>query len=164
MGTAVAVERASRVRGLVLGNTWFWPATLPFVLFSKIMASRPVQRRIIEQNFFVERLMPMAMARVLTREEMDHYRRAQPTPEARRGVAEMPKQILADRPLLERLAREVPARLGAKPTLLVWGMRDLGFRPGAILPRMRATFRDQCPRGAATGQALQGSEPRRPAG
>jgi haloalkane dehalogenase len=142
IGTAVAVERANRVRGLVLGNTWFWPATLSFALFSKIMSSRPVQRRIIEQNFFVERLMPMAMARALTREEMDHYRKAQPTAATRRGVAEMPRQILAARPLLERLAREVPARLGEKPTLLVWGMRDLGFRPGAILPRMRGTFRD----------------------
>ncbi len=142
IGTAVAVERADRVRGLVLGNTWFWPATLPFALFSKIMSSRLLQRRIIEQNFFVERLMPRAMARTLTPEEMDHYRKVQPQPEARRGVAEMPKQILAARPLLERLSREVPARLGEKPTLLVWGMQDMGFRPRAILPRMRATFRD----------------------
>ncbi len=142
IGTAVAVERADRVRGLVFGNTWFWPATLPFALFSKIMSSRPMQRRIIEQNFFVERLMPRAMARTLTPEEMDHYRKVQPKPEARRGVAEMPKQILAARPLLERLSREVPARLGDKPTLLVWGMQDMGFRPRAILPRMRATFRD----------------------
>lgn len=27
IGTKVAVERADRVRGVILGNTWFWPAT-----------------------------------------------------------------------------------------------------------------------------------------
>lgn len=54
----------------------------------------------------------------------------------------MPKEILAARPLLERLARVVPETLGAKPALLVWGMKDLAFRPSVILPRMRATFRD----------------------
>lgn len=44
--------------------------------------------------------------------------------------------------MLERLAREVPARLGAKPALLIWGMKDVAFRPGSSLPRMRATFAD----------------------
>ncbi len=142
IGTAVATERAERVSGVVLGNTWFWPADLRFRTFSAIMSSGPIQRRIREKNFFVERLMPTAMARKLTQQEMDHYRRPQPSPEARRGVAEMPKQIRAARPLLERLARDVPARLGGKPALFVWGMRDRGFRPKAMLPRMRASFPD----------------------
>lgn len=141
IGTAVAVERADRIRGVVLGNTWCWPSdAMDFKAFSTIMGSRPVQRLILDRNFFVERLMPTAMARKLTAAEMDHYRRVQPAPEARRGVAEMPKQILAARPLLERLGRDVPDRLGAKPALLVWGMKDMAFRPKAILPRMKAIF------------------------
>lgn len=143
IGTAVAVDRADRFRGVVLGNTWFWPSDHPsFQVFSRLMGSRPLQRQILERNFFVERLMPMAMARQLTPAEMDHYRRAQPTPRARRGVATMPRQILAARPLLERLSRAVPARLGAKPALMVWGMKDLAFRPKLILPRMRSAFPD----------------------
>lgn len=142
IGTAVAVERAERIRGLVLGNTWFWPSdAVSFKVFSKVMGSGPMQRLILERNFFVERLMPAAMARKLTPGQMDHYRRVQPNPEARRGVAEMPKQILAAGPLLERLSREVPARLGTK-ALLVWGMKDMACRPKAILPTMRATFPD----------------------
>jgi haloalkane dehalogenase len=143
IGMAVGVERAERVRGVVLGNTWFWPTeSLGMKTFSRVMSSGPLQRQILERNLFVERLMPGAMARRLTPEEMDHYRQVQPSPEARRGVAEMPRQILAARPLLARLARQVPDRLGGKPALLVWGMRDLGFRPRAFLPRMRATFVD----------------------
>lgn len=143
IGTAVAVDRADRFRGTVLGNTWFWPSDHPsFQAFSRLMGSRPLQRQILERNFFVERLMPIGMARKLTPAEMDHYRQVQPTPVARRGVATMPRQIRAARPLLERLSREVPARLGPKPALLVWGMKDLAFRPKLILPRMRAAFPD----------------------
>jgi haloalkane dehalogenase len=140
IGTAVSVERADRVAGVALGNTWFWPATPRFRLFSRIMSSRPLQRKILEDNFFVETLMPRGMAKQLTEQEMDHYRRVQPSPEVRRGVAEMPKQIVAAHALLDRLSREVPAKLGSKPALFVWGMKDLGFRPsmlgrlGAALP------------------------------
>ena len=47
----------------------------------------------------------------------------------------MPKQIRAARPLLERLNREVPATLGAKPALLLWGMKDFAFRP-KLLPQL----------------------------
>jgi haloalkane dehalogenase len=72
--------------------------------------------------------------------EMDHYRNAQPSPSARKGVAEMPRQILAAGPLLQRLARDVPATLGAKPALLVWGMKDFAFKPARLLPRMQVAF------------------------
>jgi haloalkane dehalogenase len=73
---------------------------------------------------------------------MAHYRGVQPTPRARTGVARMHKEILAAHPLLDRLAADVPAKLGDKPALLVWGMKDVAFRPAAHLPRMRAAFAD----------------------
>ena len=140
---AVDTARAERVRGVVLGNTWFWPAdNLMMKFFSRMMSTRRMQRSILEKNFFVERIVPRGMARTLSPAEMEHYRKAQPAPEARRGVAEMPKQILAARPLLERLAREVPAKLGSKPALLVWGMKDFAFTAKRMLPRLRATFPD----------------------
>ncbi len=140
---AVDTARPDRVRGVVLGNTWFWPADdLRMKVFSKVMGSRPLQSAVLNRNFFVNRLIPMATTRALTQAEMTHYRAAQPSAEARRGVAELPKQILAARPLLERLAREVPATLGAKPALFVWGMKDFAFSPARTLPRMRATFPD----------------------
>jgi haloalkane dehalogenase len=140
---AVDTARAARVRGIVLGNTWFWPtADLSTKLFSGVMGSRLMQWAILQRNFFVERLIPAGTATSLSEAVMDHYRRAQPTAEARAGVARMPKEILATRPLLERLARDVPAKLGAKPALLVWGMKDFAFKPGPNLPRMREAFPD----------------------
>jgi haloalkane dehalogenase len=61
---AVATARADRVRGVVLGNTWFWPAdSLTMKLFSKVMSSRPMQRAILNNNLFVERFMPLGTAR-----------------------------------------------------------------------------------------------------
>jgi len=126
-----------------LGNTWFWPAdTLSTKAFSRIMSSPPLQYAILRRNFFVERLIPAGTGDRPSDAVMAHYRGVQPNPAARLGVAEMPKQILAAHPLLARLAREVPAKLGAKPALLVWGMKDFAFRPGPTLPRMRATFPD----------------------
>jgi haloalkane dehalogenase len=90
----------------------------------------------------VEKPIPAGTATTLSDGVTEHYRRVQPTPEARAGVARMPKEILAARPLLERLARGVPEKLGAKPALLVWGMKDFAFRPGSNLPRMRSAFGD----------------------
>jgi haloalkane dehalogenase len=67
---------------------------------------------------FVEKLIPAGTASTLSDAVMEHYRRVQPTPEARAGVARMPKEILAARPLLERLARGVPESW--EPSLRCW--------------------------------------------
>jgi haloalkane dehalogenase len=143
ISTAVAVERAERVRGVVLGNTWFWPAdSLAMKAFSRVMSSPPMQYAVLQRNFFVNQLVPAGTSRRLSPVVMEHYRAVQPKAEARRGVAEMPKQILAARPLLARLAREVPEKLGDKPALLVWGMKDFAFKANVMIPRMRETFRD----------------------
>ncbi|MFI5537475.1 haloalkane dehalogenase [Nocardia sp. NPDC051900] len=143
IGLGASAARADRVRGIVLGNTSFWPTeALANRAFSVIMGSRPMQRRILEQNFLVERVLLAELGRKLSAAEADHYRAVQPTAEARRGLAATPKEIRAARPLLDRLARDVPVLLGDKPALLVWGMRDMVFRPNACIPRMRAAFTD----------------------
>ncbi|MGH3522646.1 MAG: haloalkane dehalogenase [Mycobacterium sp.] len=140
---AVGVRRADRIRGVILGNTWFWPAdTLPMKAFSRVMSSPPMQYAILQRNFFVERLIPAGTEHRPSTAVTAHYRAVQPSAAARVGVAELPKQILAARPLLTRLAREVPATLGTKPALLIWGMKDAAFRPGSMIPRMRAAFSD----------------------
>lgn len=143
ISTAVAVKRADRVRGVVLGNTWFWPIDMLMTkIFARVMSSPPMQYAILRHNFFVERLIPAGTASRPSAVVMEHYRAVQPNAEARRGVAEMPKELLAARPLLTRLAREVPEKLGAKPALIVWGMKDLAIRPGPAIPRMREAFPD----------------------
>lgn len=143
IGLSAAASASERVAGLVLGNTWFWPTDrLANIAFSRIMSSAPLRWAILHRNLFVERVMPMGTARRLTPEEMDHYRGVQPSPEARVGVAEFPRQLIAAGPWLQRVAADVSRTLAGKPVLLVWGMRDVAFRPRAFLPRIRETFSD----------------------
>jgi haloalkane dehalogenase len=141
IGLGAASERAERVAGVVAMNTWYWPADrLMMKVFSRVMSSRPMQRRILERNFFVERLIPAGTTVDLTDEEMEHYRAVQPTPEARRGVAVFPRQILDAGPFLDRLAREVPHRLGDKPTALVWAMKDRAFGSQTAIEHWKSDF------------------------
>ncbi|WP_280459612.1 haloalkane dehalogenase [Nocardia carnea] len=143
IGLGAATSRADRVRGVVLGNTVFWPIEARANrVFSVIMGSRPIQRRILEQNFLIERVLLRELGHTLTTAEVDHYRAVQPTAAARQALAVMPKEIRTARPLLDRLARDVPSTLGDKPALAVWGMRDPVFRPNACIPRIRAAFTD----------------------
>ncbi len=141
IGLSVAAARAERVAGLVLGNTWFWPSDRRARIFSRVMSSRPLQRAILDRNFFVERLIPSGVVRTLSDEEMEHYRGVQATPENRQGVAEFPRQIVAATPWLAELERAVPSRLGDKPVLMTWPGRDVAFPTKPTLSRMRAAFR-----------------------
>jgi haloalkane dehalogenase len=143
IGSWVAAASPERIGGLVYGNTWFWPTTrFMTVAFSRIMSSPPMQWAILRRNFFVERIIPLATARRLSPEEMNHYRGVQPTPADRHGVAVFPRQLLAAKPWLAELAEKVPRTLGSKPVLLLPGMRDIAFPPAAYVPRMRTTFSD----------------------
>jgi haloalkane dehalogenase len=142
IGLAAACSDPSRIGGIVLGGTWFWPPTLRFRMFSRVMSSRPLRRAILRRNLFVERFIPAGTTRELSDEEMEHYRRVQPTPEARVGVAELPGQIVAATPFLADLAESVPRELGGKRALITYPMRDSAFRPKEILPRLRSSFSD----------------------
>lgn len=142
IGLSFAASAPGRVAGLVLGNTWFWSLRrLPDVVFPLTVSSPPAQLSFTFLNAFVEGI-PLGTSRRFAREEMDHYRRVQPTPAMRRGIAALARQTLAAGPWLDDLAAAVPRALGATPTLLTWGMRDPLFLASRFVPRMRATFAD----------------------
>lgn len=142
IGMWVASEHPGRVRGLIFGNTWAWPADDRSArTFSAIMSSPPLQWAIRRRNFFVRRMMPIAMRRKLSAEEKRHYEAVQP-PGQRAGVAVFPREIRAARPWLDQLARRVTERMTGTPLLLVWGMKDFGFKPKNYIPRWQETFAD----------------------
>jgi haloalkane dehalogenase len=143
IGMSVATERAERVSGLAFMNTWYWTVdSLGPKIFSRVMSSGPMQRRILERNFFVERLIPAGTSRDLSEEEMQHYRAVQPNPEARRGVAVFPRQILDAGPWLGQLAASAPQKLAGKPIVLVWGMKDRAFGSKGFVARWQSDFPD----------------------
>ncbi|MBW3589295.1 MAG: alpha/beta fold hydrolase [Actinobacteria bacterium] len=137
IGLSIAGDRSEQVKGLVLGNTWFWPVSLSARIFSTIMSTGFMQHQIVEKNFFVEKIMPFAMKKKLTEDEFDHYRKAQPTPELRTGLGEFPRQLTRSESFLENLEKRVLSQLASKPTLLTWGMGDMAFRPRQYIPQLR---------------------------
>jgi haloalkane dehalogenase len=110
-------------------------------LFSRFMSTKWMQRRILEENWFVEKI-PKGVATGLSEEIMEHYRAAQPTPELRVALPVAPRELIGSGDWLEDLEAQVKANLASKPALLVWGMKDQGF-PRRILKRMEGVFSDR---------------------
>jgi haloalkane dehalogenase len=140
IGMTVALERADRVAGMVFANTWYWPAKGSLVTFSVVMSSPPLQWLILHRNSFVNFIMPRSVAIPMDPQVLKTYQDAQPTPEARVGVAEFPRQIRLARPMLERLASEAPKALGGKPIELVWALKDPAFGSAAVQERWQRDF------------------------
>lgn len=140
IGMTVAMERASRVAGMVFANTWYWPAQGSLVTFSLVMSSPPAQWLILNRNSFVNFIMPRSVSIPMDPQVFSSYQNAQPNPEARRGVAEFPRQIRLARPMLERLAANAPKALGDKPLELVWAMKDPAFGNAQVLARWQRDF------------------------
>ena len=140
IGMTVALERADRVAGMVFANTWYWPAHGSLATFSVVMSTPPAQWLILQRNAFVTFIMPRSVATPMEPAVFKTYRDAQPTPEARRGVAEFPRQIRRARLMLERLATTAPKTLGGKPMELVWAMKDPAFGNAAVLARWQHDF------------------------
>ncbi len=140
IGMTVAMERANRVAGMVFANTWYWPAQGSLVTFSLVMSSPPLQWLILQRNSFVNFIMPRSVATPMDAKVFKSYQDAQPTPEARRGVAEFPRQIRLARPMLGRLAATAPKTLGGKPLELVWAMKDPAFGNAQVLARWQRDF------------------------
>jgi haloalkane dehalogenase len=142
IGMKVALDDPTRIRALVMGNTWYWRLDgLSQIAFSKILSTNFMQGQIFKKNFFVEKIMKMAVKFPLTQEVHDHYRGPFPTLDSRAGTAEFPRELTRASEWLSRIAAEVPHELGDKPLLLTWGMHDMAFPP-SMMDRFRADFSD----------------------
>lgn len=141
IGMRVALDDVPRLRALVMGNTWYWPLdSWHMKAFAYVMSSAPMQTQILRRNFFVEKVMPMAVKHPLAEEVMQQYREAQPTPRSRIGVAEFPRQLMEASLWLGDLAEEVRETLANVPLLLTWGIDDFAF-PRQFMEHFRDDFR-----------------------
>lgn len=140
IGLRVAADERSRIRALVMGNTWFWPAEgRAMNAFGYVMGSAPAQSLLRSHNLFVDRLMPLGVLHPLAPEVMAQYRGAQSEALGREGVAEFPRQVTAARAWLSDLEDDVTATLSDVPLLLTWGTRDPLFPP-STMDRFRSVF------------------------
>jgi haloalkane dehalogenase len=129
IGFAVATRQPERFAAFVIGNTWAWPKSdLGTQLFSRFLGGPIGGYLILRRNFFVERIIPGAVKRrKLAPEVMDAYRGPFPTPESRRPIHVLPREILASRPFLAEIERGL-SKLRDRPALIVWPTADPAFR------------------------------------
>jgi haloalkane dehalogenase len=140
IGLRVAVDELDRLRSLVMGNTWYWPVDdWQAKTFSYVLSMAPMQSLIVKNNFFVEKIMPMAVKHPLADEVMHHYREALPTPRSRAGAAEFPRQLIEASAWLGDLEDAVKESLSNVPLLLTWGVHDIAFTK-QYLERFRDDF------------------------
>jgi haloalkane dehalogenase len=129
IGFAVATRHPQRFSAFVIGNTWSWPKADPGTqIFSRLLGS-PVGGYLIKQrNVFVEKIVPANVKRrKLPSEVMDAYRGPFPTPASRTPLHVFPRQILASRPFLAEIERDLP-KLSDRPALILWPTKDIAFR------------------------------------
>lgn len=139
----IASRRPDRVRGLVMGNTWFWPENGRMMrMFSKAMSSRPIQHLIKRRNFFVSPLMKRSFKVKLSDEEFAHYTDVVPTAESREGIAVFPVAIMTSHPWLGQLEDRVAEKLADKPILLMFGRKDPALASDSVIDRWRKQFPD----------------------
>jgi haloalkane dehalogenase len=143
IGMDIASRRADRVRGMVMGNTWFWPDNgRTMRMFSTAMGSRPIQYLIKRRNFFVSPLMKRSLRVKISDAEFAHYTDVVPTPESRDGIAVFPIEIMRSHPWLGELETRVAETLAGKPVVLMFGRKDPALASDAIIDRWRKQFPD----------------------
>jgi haloalkane dehalogenase len=129
IGFAVATRHPDRFSAFVIGNTWAWPKADPGTqVFSRLLGG-PIGGYLIQRrNVFVEKIIPRNVKRhKLAPEVMNAYRGPFPTPDSRRPMRVLPREILRSRPFLAEIERGL-AKLRDRPALLVWPTNDIAFR------------------------------------
>jgi haloalkane dehalogenase len=141
IGLRVAADELERLHALVMGNTWFWPLDDWLTKsLSYVLAMAPMQTLLVDNNLFVEKMMPLGVKHPLADEVLHQYRGALPTPSSRVGVAELSRQLTEASAWLGDLEDAVLGKLSHVPILLAWGVHDQVFTK-RFLERFREGFR-----------------------
>ncbi len=132
IGLHYAVRHRENLRGIVVMNTWAWPATvLPMKLFSLIMGGWPLGYWLqTQRNFFATILVQHGIyhAEQVTESVRKAYTAPFPTPESRTPTWIFPGQIRKARSWLAEIEAKLPM-LSDVPTHILWGTKDSGAFP-----------------------------------
>lgn len=128
IGFWCATRHPERFAAFVIGNTWAWPRSDPATqLFSRLMGGPLGRALITRRNLFVEQILPRGVTRhKLSAEVMAAYRGPFPTPQSRRPLWVLPREILCSAASLATIEAQLPV-LRDRPALIVWPTRDPAF-------------------------------------
>jgi haloalkane dehalogenase len=133
IGLSYAVRHRNNLRGIVVMNTWAWPAKiLPMKLFSLAMGGWPIGYWLqTRHNFFAKVIIQQGIyhAEKVTDSLRKAYIAPFPTSKSRIATWIFPKQILKARPWLAVIESQLP-NLSDLPAQILWGTKDsAGFPP-----------------------------------
>ncbi|WP_318152513.1 alpha/beta fold hydrolase [Paenibacillus terricola] len=127
IGLNFAVRHRDKLRGIVVMNTWAWPATiLPMKLFSLAMGGWPIGRWLqTKRNFFAKVIVPHGIyhAEKVTDRLRQAYTAPFPTPKSRIPTWVFPRYIRKARKWLADIESKLP-NLSDLPAQIVWGTKD----------------------------------------
>jgi haloalkane dehalogenase len=127
IGMHYAVHHPENISGIVLMNTWAWPATLPAMrLFSIAMGGWPIGYWLqTKQNFFAKTIVPRGIhqAKKVTNRLKKAYTDPFQTPESRIPTWVFPRSIRKEHRWLGKTESKL-TNLSSIPTQILWGMKD----------------------------------------
>jgi haloalkane dehalogenase len=146
IGLSYALEHPERIRNLTIFNTWMWSlrGNRNAHQIDRLMGGWFGDLFYLRLNGSARFLIPAVYGdrTKLPRAVHEHYIRAAPKPEDRRGMLTLARLLVGQSDWYEGLW-ERRARLRDIPTLLLWGLRDPGVRGGVFdLARFEGMFRE----------------------
>ncbi|MEW9701761.1 alpha/beta fold hydrolase [Paenibacillus sp. SI8] len=127
IGLNYAVRHRNNLRGIVVMNTWAWPADiLPMKLFSLAMGGWPIGRWLqTRHNFFAKVIVPHGIhhAEKVTVSLRKAYTDPFPTPKSRMPTWVFPRHIRKSRTWLADIESKLP-NLHNLPAQILWGTKD----------------------------------------
>jgi haloalkane dehalogenase len=127
IGLNYAVRHRKNLRGIVVMNTWAWPAKIfSMKIFSLAMGGWPLGYWLqTRRNFFAKVIVPHGIYH--TEKVTDSLRKAYtdpfPTPKSRIPTWVFPGQIRRARPWLANIESKLP-NLSDLPAQILWGTKD----------------------------------------
>jgi haloalkane dehalogenase len=154
IGLHWARRHAHRVEGLALMEfispvpSWEdWPEALR-PIFTAFRTPGVGEQLVLEQNVFLEKVLPGAVVRGLTDAEMVHYRAPFQTPQSRRPMLSFPRDLpIAGAPQdVVEAAQAYMAWLAASdvPKLLFWSTPGILVTPAQVLRYQQSWTRLRC--------------------
>jgi haloalkane dehalogenase len=144
IGMSYAVAHRENVRGLVIMNTWAWPASVLQRLFSVAMGGWPLGYWLqTRRNYFAKVMLPDGIhhkervTATLRKAYVDPF----PTPDSRKPTWIFPRQIRKASPWLAGLESRL-AVLCDVPAEIVWGQQDVPGFPASMIGRWQRYLKD----------------------
>lgn len=140
IGLNYATKNPDNIKKLIIFNTFMWSVKgdKHYERFSGFMGGKLGKFLNLKFNFFGNVVMKMAFGDKSKLDKQTKFQLANHTPTSseRKGVWVFPREIIGSSDWLNSIWQR-RQKIESKPTLIIWGMKDIAFRPKEL-----DTFKD----------------------